>query len=127
MKNILIPCDGSDSSNHALQYVLAPSADAPPQRIHLLNVQAWPVMYGEYLMGEDIQLMRDAQISEGQQILEPALKQLEERGIDYGFQVLMGNPEQVIASQAERLKCDHIVMGTRGLGTVKACCWAALQ
>ncbi|WP_428312869.1 universal stress protein [Hydrocarboniphaga sp.] len=119
MKNLLIPYDGSESSSRALQYALNLPADAAPACINLLNVQAWPMMYGEYLMAGDIQLIQDMQIAEGHKILEPAISELKKHGRDYRVQVLMGNPEQAIASQIDRLNCDHIVMGTRGLGTVK--------
>lgn len=119
MKNVLLPYDGSDSSARALRYLLQMTPEQRPGQIQLLNVQTWPMFHGQILTHDDVRIAREAQLAQGRHLLRPAEEELLSAGARFQSHILFGEPEHVIVEQARQLGCDHIVMGTRGLGTIK--------
>lgn len=120
MKKVLVPYDGSESAARALQFVLDQPIAVRPQEVHLINVQDYPVFYGEYMTGQDIQLYRQWQLDQGRRELEPAARKLAEAKLAFHSHVMQGTTARAIAEQAKALACDQIVMGTRGLGAIKS-------
>jgi nucleotide-binding universal stress UspA family protein len=119
MRTVLVPYDGSDAAARALQHVLRLPLVQRPHRIHVLNVQGEPMFHGQILTHGDAQGMHEAQLSHGRHILRPAEEQLLTAGADFRSHVVVGQPEHVIVAMARELECDQIVMGTRGMGTIK--------
>lgn len=119
MNKVLVPYDGSESSVRAVQYLLDQPVPSRPAEVHLLNVQEFPPLYGEFMTSLDINQFREAQIMQGRKTLETATEKLAGAKLPFQTHVLLGNIEHVIADQAAKLGCDHIVMGTRGLGALK--------
>lgn len=119
MKNVLVPYDGSDSSGRALRHILQMPPERRPEQIHLLNVQNWPLFHGQILTHDDVRIAREAQLAHGRHLLQPAEEELLSAGATFRSHVVFGEPEQAIVEQAQQLGCDHIVMGTRGMGTIK--------
>ena len=57
---------------------------------------------------------------EGEAALAEARKILDDAGISYSAHVFVGKPAHTIVEQAERLGCEAIFMGTRGLSSVSS-------
>jgi nucleotide-binding universal stress UspA family protein len=55
---------------------------------------------------------------EGEAALGGARAILDESGVDYTAHVFVGKPAHTIVEEAQRLACEVIFMGTRGLSTV---------
>lgn len=119
MKKVLVAYDGSDSSNRALQYVLDLPPAARPTEIHLVNVQEWSLVYSDYMTPMLIDQIHESQMASGNKILEPAAERVAAAKLACQTHVLVGNLGQTIADQADKLGCDHIVMGSRGMGVLK--------
>ena len=51
--------------------------------------------------------------------LERARKILDDAGVKYSVHMLVGKPWEVISEYVRVNHCDHIVMGTRGLGSCR--------
>lgn len=119
MKKVLIAYDGSEPSNRALQFVLDLPPAARPAEIHLLNVQEWPPLYLEHMTPMLVNDLRESQMASGHSLLEQAANRVASTQGTCRTHVLLGRPGPLIAEHADKLGCDHIVMGTRGLGAIK--------
>lgn len=122
MRNILIPFDGSDSARRALQYVIeAASEQSGLKAVHLLNVQQEPVMFGEYVTVEMIDQMTQGFLDKGAAVLKEASDRLAGVGLadKVSTHVVLGNVAEQVRDNVARLGCDTVVMGTRGLGSLK--------
>lgn len=47
-----------------------------------------------------------------------AREKLDVAGIQYAFHIGVGDPAQVIVQYAEDQRCEEIIVGSRGMGTV---------
>ncbi len=118
MLRILMPIDGSEPALRAVDHVLknAGLLKSPPE-IHLLNVQiALRQGVTAFVSAAQIEgYHRD----EGMKALAVARAKLDSAGVPHQFHIGVGEePADVIARYAREKKCDQIVMGTRGLGSV---------
>ncbi len=119
MLNFLVPVDGSDSSNHAVdQLVSRLGWFKGPVEIHLLNVQP-PVPDGGRV-GAVISRDQLAQYhqEEGMAALKPAMQKLDAARVKYHHHIGVGDGAEEICRYARDKGCDQIHMGTRGLGRV---------
>lgn len=120
MKNVLIPFDGSEAATRAVQYIVDRPQAHRPSQVHLLNVQQIdvrqiPVIRGPY----DYDAACDSLRAIGQRVVASAEEKLRTAGLAFETHVEVGFPEDIIADHAANLDCDHIVMGTRGMGAIK--------
>ncbi len=116
---MLVAVDGSDSARRALEYAIREAKAARDLRLHLLNVQVSPEIHGlalEHLPPEQWHV--DHQEA-GRQVIGPAEKLVEQAGLACSGSVVVGAVAQTIVEQADRLGCDHIVLGTRGMTALK--------
>lgn len=120
MQKMLVPLDGSESSVRALRFVLDQPAAALPGEIHLLNVQDYPIVYNEYLTSTMIEAIREGQMLQSRKVLNAAAGLVAARGLAYKEHIVVGFPDEAIVEQATLLGCEQIVMGTRGLGSIKS-------
>lgn len=116
VRRILIPTDGSDHARNALQFVLDLAADGIAVEVHLLNVQ--PAVRGVAASLVPHADLESYHREEGMKILSGPAKQVEAAGLTPHLHVGVGDAATNVLGFAERLGCDHIVMGTRGLGGV---------
>ncbi|HJT51684.1 MAG TPA: universal stress protein [Nitrosospira sp.] len=118
MLKLLLPVDGSDASDRAVaQFIkLVPSYKETPE-IHLLNVQ-FPLR-GNVPMFIDKESIDLYYQEEGMKELSSARALLDQAGISCRLHVSSGNPPNIILRYAEEMNFDQIVLGPRGLGTVK--------
>jgi len=111
---ILVPTDGSEHAAKALNFVLGMKKRGLDVELHLLNVQP-PIR------GVAASIVSQADIDsyhrdEAMKVLEPASKVAEAAGVQAHLHVGVGQAGATILAFTERLNCEQIVMGTRGLG-----------
>lgn len=112
---ILLPVDGSESSSRAVQFMLKQvlnSKEVP--ELHLLNVQ--------HSLPGTIKGVADQakqyHHEEGLKALASARKALDDAKVKYSYHISVGEVGEVVAHYVDDLKCDQVVMGTRGMGSV---------
>lgn len=115
MHKLLIPVDGSPSSLRAVEHAATLSRAGLAAEIHLLNVQL-PV-------GSNVadfvakKTLSDYHREEGKKALAEAEANLQKASIAFTIHISVGAPGAVIAAFVRELNCDHVVMGSRGLGS----------
>jgi nucleotide-binding universal stress UspA family protein len=115
-RNVLIPIDGSKHSLRALRHVvLSAAADGRPITITLLNVQP-RVLAGSLITRDMVNQHYEVQ---SKAALARARRLMSRHKLDAAIRVLIGDPAQTIAEAARKWGCSEIVMGTRGLGTLR--------
>lgn len=115
MLKVLVPVDGSENSNRIAQYVLKLAADLKePLEIHLLNVQH-PLPGTIKGVAEQARQFHN---EEGLAALAGARKILDGAGVKYTHHISVGEVGSAVAHLVNDLKCDQVVMGTRGMGSV---------
>ena len=115
---ILLPVDASDNAARAVQYVIdlrRHHADPEALALHVLNVQR-PVS-GDVASFVSKEALQDYHREQSTQALERARRLLNGAGVKYVEHMLVGRPWEAITEYAKLNHCDHIIMGTRGLGT----------
>ncbi|HSF10332.1 MAG TPA: universal stress protein [Nitrospirales bacterium] len=119
-KTILIPVDDSSQAEEAVQGVQALS---PPERVLLLHTISIPQLaypgtgmsVGHDFSGAAERALRE----EGARILEKAASLLPPECGKVSQHLEIGIPASVILSMTEHESVDLIIMGSRGLGTIK--------
>ena len=110
MKRILIPVGDVKNSKFAVRHVVKQFIQDSALEIHLLNVQPnFSRHIGRFLSKQDIQQWHQDQSSAA---LTEARKMLESHGIPHHVSYKTGEPAKVIASEAKRMRCDQILLGT---------------
>lgn len=125
-KHILVPVDGSDLSNKAVDHAsrLAMAAGSKLTLVYVLQHAHLTGAGGEhnalireYLKGRDEDLKKEAEA-----LLEKSVTRAKSTGMDCSGEVVFeANPYVGIIDTAEKLRCDLIVMashGHRGLNAV---------
>jgi nucleotide-binding universal stress UspA family protein len=116
---LLVPVDGSTNSLRAVDYAIAWIRDhRTPVEMHLLNVRR-NITYGEVKKFTSPEAISDFYEQEGLRALEEARARLDQADIQYGHHVRVAtHVAEGIADYAREHGFDHIVMGSRGLGTI---------
>ena len=116
-----IAFDGSENAMRAIDEVLD-TMDISKLHVHLLYVYE-PIQINEVAFNKepllDMLSIKKAREEAGLALLTPAKARLESVGVAFDAHVLSGNPAEVIADFSREYHCDLIVMGTRGMGTIK--------
>lgn len=115
-KEILVPLDGSEHSRRALEAAiqLAKNLDS---KLTLLTVYSAIGVGGPSpeLSAVAIQAARDS----GKKILTEAEQKARTEAIEVQTELAEGNAVDEIVKKSIEAKCDMIVMGARGLSTIK--------
>ena len=118
MYKLLIPVDGSASSERAVRHVIELAKVVGAVQAHLLNVQpaanAWEVK--RFLREPEIEAI---QLSLSEEATQAASTILDAAGIDYQRHHSVGEVAETIAEFSEACGCNQIVMGTRGMGSLE--------
>jgi nucleotide-binding universal stress UspA family protein len=114
---LLVPTDGSDNALRAVRHLVALAEHGVKVEAVLLNVQR-PVMSGEVGAVAPIEIAEDRRAAAAGSAVGKARAALDAAGVPCTVHEAIGNAAEEIAAAAERLQCDGIVMGRRGLGTL---------
>jgi YjbE family integral membrane protein len=114
-RRVLVPVDASDSAAHAVEYALGLRRLHPELAIEVINVQR--EVSGDVSRFIAQETLTDYHRERGEKATERARTLLDAAGVRYGLKLLTGKPWEEIARYARSAQCDHIVMGTRGLGS----------
>jgi len=119
MRRVLVPVDGSPSSERAINYMIQKRSryrDPHEFEVHLLNVQhPFP---GDVSMFIDHDQIKQYHHDEGIKALQSARDALDRAQVPYVFHIGVGDPAEIIAHYAREKECDQIIMGTRGHGRI---------
>jgi nucleotide-binding universal stress UspA family protein len=118
MIRVLIPVDGSESSEHAVKEVIKLAKWLHMTDVHVLNAQL-RILSGQVIMFVGQKAIDQYHQEESEKALKPARKLLDEAGIHYTPHSKVGNAAAIIVKTAQELSCDLIVMGTRGMSPLK--------
>ncbi len=115
---ILIAVDGSESSNRAVEQVVAMAhlLKETPQ-LFLLNVQ-WNVAAGNVKLLINQQVISDYYREQGAAALLVARERLDAAGLPYTYHISVGLPAEAITQYAREHHVDQIVMGMQGESTL---------
>lgn len=116
MRKVLLPVDGSDSAFQAALYLIDFVRRHGPVEVHLVNVQPKPREWQTH--GMEKEAIGDHLAVDAHLALKPVLHVLNENDIACQTHTKLGDPAETLAALADELACDHIVMGTRGLGAI---------
>ena len=114
----LIPVDGSPAALRAVDHVARdPVTSAVVARISLLNVQ--PPLPSDVTRFVSSSVVQDYHREAANAALADARSKLEAAGIAYAPHIVVGDVAQTIADFARGQACTLIIMGSRGLGSVR--------
>ena len=112
--NLLVPVDGSTGADHAVDYAIMLAGWGLVDQIHLVNVQ-YPLP-GAVTTFVGSKAVSGYHHEEGMKALQPTCAKLDAAGIAHQIHIVVGQPAETITGFCQELKCDAIVMGTRGHG-----------
>ncbi|MDS0295255.1 universal stress protein [Halogeometricum luteum] len=110
-ETILLPVDGSDPSNRAVEHALeiAERFAATVHAVHVVDTRR----YGEPTLSST-ELVLDELEDRGHDLLEELADRADNSGIAVEKQVCHGDPATEIISHADAVDADIIVLGSRG-------------
>jgi nucleotide-binding universal stress UspA family protein len=116
MRKVLLPVDGSRSSFVAVLYLIDFVREHGPLVVHVVNVQPKPLL--SQVAGAEADVLDQPFSTEAYGALKPALHALQEAQVVHQVHIRLGDAAETVVALAGELGCDHIVMGTRGLGAM---------
>lgn len=115
---ILLPVDGSEASLDAVREALSLVRAGLRASVVVANVQEPATLY-EMLLAHDPDVIEEVAAKAGLHLLEPALALVREAGVEHEVEVARGDPAHTLVDIVERFACDLVVMGARGMGTLR--------
>jgi nucleotide-binding universal stress UspA family protein len=113
---VLVPVDGSDASQRAIDHLISHPQYKDAGDIHLINVQApLPARTSAAVGHANIE---DYHREEGLKALHGAQARLDAAGVKYHCHIAVGDPAKVIVQYAKEHGIEQVVMGTHGRGAV---------
>lgn len=118
MQKILLPFDGSPSACRAIDYLVALQARLGDLQVEVINVQAEPKLYGNYVSASMLQQLNAGAVEHARELTDKATALLQQAGIKVNAHQVVGEVAGEVALAVNRLGCDSVVMGTRGMGSL---------
>jgi len=110
--NILLPVDGSDYSDNAVEYAIY-LASLSGARVTAVCCYEW--VGGLYeINGTLIEELRDKLKIQAQEVLAAAAKKLADKGIEHETKPISGAPGTMLSNLAKSREFDLIIMGSHG-------------
>jgi len=125
MQKVLVPLDGSRSSIRALEYVAARRRGGEKLSLVILyvypdlnsNLYALPEAYPSMVLSEDETREWKTEMLKNI-VSNPKVKTLT-KALKAEIKTDTGDAATCIVSFAKKIKCHEVVMGTRGMGSIK--------
>jgi nucleotide-binding universal stress UspA family protein len=115
---ILLPVDGSPAALDAVRHTLHMIREGLRASLVLANVQEPATLY-EMLLAHDPQVIEEVSARAGLHLLEPAQALVRAAGVEHEIEVARGDPAHTLIDILENFGCDMVVMGARGMGTLR--------
>ena len=118
MQKVLIAVDGSVHAKNAIEAVARLARSGVMPEVTLVNVRAWPVLFGEASVSS-LEQIEQAEKEYQEQLLADA--ELQARGAGLGLSAkiaAMGEPAAEIVRAAQDCGADQIALGTHGRGAL---------
>ena len=116
---ILVPVDGSAAALQAVRQALRMVDQGLRASLVLANVQEPATLY-EMLLAHDPEVIERVSAEAGLPLLEPARALAREAGVEHEIEVARGDPAHTLVDIVENFGCDMVVMGSRGMGTLRS-------
>jgi nucleotide-binding universal stress UspA family protein len=116
---ILLPIDGSAASLDAARQAVRMVQGGLRASLVLANVQEPATLY-EMLLAHDPEVIEQVSAKAGLHLLEPAQALVRAAGVEYEIEVASGDPAHTLVDILENFGCDMVVMGARGMGTLRS-------
>jgi nucleotide-binding universal stress UspA family protein len=110
-QRILVPYDGSEPADTALDRALEENPDAEITVLHVIDASSLSYAGGSASAAESLD---QAQREEAEELLGKAQKRADEYGTALSTAIETGQPGEAIVSYAEANDVDHVVMGSHG-------------
>jgi len=116
---ILIAVDGSSHSAKVAKAAIAQAAAyKKPPELHLIYVHLPVPTLGGLIKPVGHEELQRYYREEGEDALRGAKRLLDRANLACTIHILAGPVAESLASEAKKLKCDLIIMGTHGMGAV---------
>ena len=112
MKAILVPVDGSGTSDRAVGHAIALIAAGLAAELHLLNVQ--PDLGGAIAAFVSREQIDTHHREEGEKGLASAVALAKKAGIDARTHIGVGRQGEIVSDFVDKLGAGLVVLGTRG-------------
>ena len=116
---ILVPVDGSAPALEAVRQALRMVDGGLRASLVLANVQEPATLY-EMLLAHDAEVIEQVSAKAGLHLLEPAQALVRAAGVEHEIEVARGDPAHTLIDILENFGCDMVVMGARGMGTLRS-------
>ena len=117
MTRILVAVDGSSYALEAARHAVALVRSGLRATVVLAQVQE-EASFLE-LATQDADAIAQAALEAGSHLAAPAVLELQLSAVPYETEVALGEPAATLIDMAERLQCDQIVIGARGMGALR--------
>jgi len=116
---ILIPVDGSETSQHTIEAILA-DKQRFPHKLYLLHVVDDDKLAYRMIPDFQVEMVRENARKAGQQVLEQRAEPLRQAGFDVELRLELGSPRQVIPQIANSEEFQLLVIGRHaGTGEIR--------
>lgn len=116
--NIMIAIDGSPESLEAVRHAMALIQRGLRADVALVNVQE-PASLLE-LATQDSDAIAAAAVEAGEHLMAAGAALLDEAGVGYSMEVVLGEPSTVLVDMAEQLGAELVILGARGMGAIES-------
>lgn len=122
-KTVVVAVDGSEHSKKAFEWYCGNLHNSGDNIVfvHAIDMDRRPVVLHPHGMAyyESYVNWCDKSKAESKQILESFADTCRSNKYNFKLVTEVGKPGEVICHAADKEKADHVVMGSRGLGTVR--------
>ncbi|MDP3251571.1 MAG: universal stress protein [Hydrogenophaga sp.] len=123
---ILVPVDGSERALDAVRHALRLKREGLNATFVLATVQEPTYLY-ELMLAPDADVLERVSGAVGSRALEGAEALFNAAGVSFEREIGSGDPAQTLVELAERLACDAIILGSRGLGTLRGALFGSVS